>query len=59
MNYLKVGFSNADNNHNGSLSEYEYATHKSAVQQKETKQTSRYSAITSKVKTKYLLKKKL
>ena len=57
MNYLTVGFSKADNNHNASLSEHEYATHKSAVQQKETKQASRYSAITSKVKTKYLLEK--
>jgi hyperosmotically inducible periplasmic protein len=51
------GFGKADKNHNGSLTQDEYATYKSAVQQKEAKQTAHDSAITSKVKTKYLLEK--
>ncbi len=51
------GFRKADRNHNGSLSQDEYATYKSAVQQKEAKQAARDSAITSKVKAKYLIEK--
>jgi hyperosmotically inducible protein len=51
------GFGKADRNHNGSLSQDEYATYKSAVQQKEAKQAARDSAITSKVKAKYLIEK--
>lgn len=51
------GFSKADTNHNGSLSEDEYATYKSAVQQKEAKQAASDSAITAKIKSKYLLEK--
>ncbi|MGB7816215.1 MAG: BON domain-containing protein [Methylotenera sp.] len=51
------GFSKADKNHNGSLNEDEYATYKSAVQQKEAKQVASDSAITSKIKSKYLLEK--
>ena len=51
------GFAKADKNHNGSLSEDEYATYKSKVQQKETKQAASDSAITSKIKSKYLLEK--
>ncbi len=51
------GFNKADKNHNGSLNQDEYATYKSAVQQKEAKQAARDSAITSKVKANYLLEK--
>jgi len=51
------GFSKADKNGNKSLSENEYATYKSAVQQKETKRVAKDSAITSKIKSKYLLEK--
>jgi hyperosmotically inducible periplasmic protein len=51
------GFGKADKNHNGSLSQDEYATYKSAVQQKEAKQAAHDSAITSKVKANYLLEK--
>ena len=51
------GFTKADKNHNGSLSEDEYATYKSKVQQKESKQAASDSAITSKIKSKYLLEK--
>jgi len=51
------GFGKADKNGNKSLSENEYATYKSAVQQKETKRVAKDSAITSKVKSKYLLEK--
>jgi hyperosmotically inducible protein len=50
-------FSKADKNHNGSLNYDEYSTHKSAVQQKETKQAATDSAITTKIKSKYLLEK--
>ncbi len=52
-----AGFSKADVNHNGSLNEDEYATYKSAVQQKEAKQAASDSAITTKVKAKYLIEK--
>lgn len=51
------GFNKADKNHNGSISQDEYATYKSAVQQKEAKQAAHDSAITSKVKANYLLEK--
>ena len=51
------GFNKADKNHNGSLSENEFETYKSAVQQKETKRIAKDSAITSKIKSKYLLEK--
>jgi hyperosmotically inducible protein len=51
------GFAKADKNHNGSLSEDEYATFKSKVQQKESKQAASDSAITSKIKSKYLIEK--
>ena len=44
------GFAKADKNHNGSLNEDEYATYKSKVQQKETKQAASDGAITSKIK---------
>jgi hyperosmotically inducible periplasmic protein len=51
------GFGKADKNHNGSLNQDEYATYKSAVQQKEAKQVASDSSITSKIKSKYLLEK--
>lgn len=51
------GFSKADKNHNGSLSQDEYATYKSKVQQKEAKQAASDGAITSKIKSKYLIEK--
>jgi hyperosmotically inducible periplasmic protein len=51
------GFTKADKNHNGSLNYDEYATHKSAIQQKEAKQAADDSAITTKVKSKYLVEK--
>lgn len=51
------GFSKADKNRSGSLSENEFATYKSAVQQKETRRVAKDSAITSKIKSKYLLEK--
>jgi hyperosmotically inducible protein len=50
-------FSKADKNHNGSLNYDEYSTHKSAVQQKEAKQAATDSAITTKIKSKYLVEK--
>ena len=50
-------FSRADKNHNGSLNQDEYANHKSAVQQKESKQAATDSAITTKIKSKYLVEK--
>ena len=51
------GFAKADKNHNSSLSEDEYATYKSKLQQKESKQAVSDGAITSKIKSKYLLEK--
>lgn len=55
--YDFTSFSKADKNHNGSLNYDEYSTHKSAVQQKEAKQAAADSAITTKIKSKYLLEK--
>ncbi len=52
-----AGFSKADKNHNGSLNQDEYATYKSAVQQQETKRAAKDSAITTKIKSKYLVEK--
>lgn len=51
------GFYKADKNHNGSLTQDEFAAYKSAVQQKEAKQLASDGAITSKIKAKYLLEK--
>lgn len=51
------GFGKADKNHDGNLSQDEYATYKSAAQQVEAKRVARDSAITSKVKANYLLEK--
>ena len=53
------GFAIADKNRNGSLNTDEYATYKSKIQQKETKQAASDSAITSKIKGKYLVEKTL
>lgn len=51
------GFGKADKNHNGSLSQGEFAEYKSKVQQAETKQAASDSAITTKIKSKYLVEK--
>ncbi len=51
------GFSKADKNHNGSLNNDEYSTYKSDVQQKESKRVAKDSAITTKIKSKYLVEK--
>ncbi len=51
------GFGKADKNHNGSLSQDEFASYKSKVQQAETKQAASDSAITTKIKSKYLVEK--
>lgn len=51
------GFAKADKNHNGSLTQDEFAAYKSAVQQKEAKQLASDGTITSKIKAKYLLEK--
>jgi len=51
------GFSKADKNHDGNLSEDEYINYKSAVQQKESKRIAKDSAITTKIKSKYLIEK--
>jgi hyperosmotically inducible periplasmic protein len=51
------GFGKADTNNTGSLSKDEYATYKSKVQQKESKRIAADSAITSKIKSKYLVEK--
>jgi hyperosmotically inducible protein len=52
-----AGFSKADKNHNGSLNSDEYATYKSDVQQQESKRIAKDSAITTKIKSKYLVEK--
>lgn len=51
------GFGKADTNKSGGLSKDEYATYKSKVQTRETKQAASDSAITSKIKSKYLIEK--
>ena len=51
------GFGKADVNKSGSLSKDEYAGYKSKVQQKESKRLAADSAITSKIKSKYLVEK--
>jgi hyperosmotically inducible protein len=54
---FKDGFSKADKNKNNSLSYDEYASYKSSEQQKVSKRVLGDSAITSKIKSKYLLEK--
>ena len=51
------GFSKADKNKNNTLNYDEYAAYKSEVQGKESKRVVSDSAITSKIKSKYLLEK--
>ncbi len=55
--FSKKGFAKADKNHNGSLSEEEFSGYKSAVDTGENKQLASDSAITSKIKSKYLIEK--
>ncbi len=54
---LKAGFSQADKNKNGSLDQEEFSTYKSKVDTKENKQTATDSAITTKIKSQYLVEK--
>jgi hyperosmotically inducible protein len=49
------GFSKADKNKNNNLSYDEYAAYKSEMQSKESKRVIRDSAITSKIKSKFLI----
>jgi hyperosmotically inducible periplasmic protein len=51
------GLGKADKNRDGGLNQDEFSTHKSAVQAKESKRIARDSAITTKVKSKYLVEK--
>ena len=55
--FYKGSFAGADKNKNASLSQEEYTAHKSTMQQKETKRVAGDSAITSKIKSKYLVEK--
>lgn len=54
---FKNGFSKADRNKNNTLNYDEFASYKSAVQDKESKRVISDSTITSKIKSKYLLEK--
>jgi hyperosmotically inducible periplasmic protein len=54
---VKNAFSKADKNHNGSLDQDEFAAYKSKVDNAENKQTAADSAITAKIKSKYLVEK--
>lgn len=51
------GFVKADRNRNHTLDKEEFATYKSAVQQRQAKQAASDSAITAKIKSKYLVEK--
>jgi hyperosmotically inducible periplasmic protein len=51
------GFAKADRNRNHSLDKEEFASYKSAVQQKQAKQAASDSTITAKIKSKYLIEK--
>lgn len=51
------GFAKADRNRDHTLDKEEFATYKSAVQQKQAKQAASDSAITAKIKSKYLIEK--
>lgn len=53
----KGGFAKADSNHNGSLSQQEFSSYKSTVDTAENKQAAEDSAITAKIKSKYLIEK--
>lgn len=54
---IKNAFSKADKNHNGSLDLDEFAAYKSKVDRAENKQAAADSAITTKIKSKYLVEK--
>jgi hyperosmotically inducible periplasmic protein len=54
---LKGGFAKADKNNNRSLDEDEFATYKSKVQQEKSKKAASDAAITTKIKSKYLVEK--
>lgn len=54
---LKAGFSQADKNKNGNLDQEEFSTYKSKVDTKENKQTATDSAITTNIKSQYLVEK--
>jgi len=56
---IKNAFSKADKNHNGSLDQDEFAAYKSKVDGAENKQAAADSAITAKIKSKYLVEKNL
>lgn len=56
---IKNAFSKADKNHNGSLDQDEFAAYKSKVDGAENKQATADSAITAKIKSKYLVEKNL
>lgn len=55
--FTSAGFHKADRNRNQSLDKEEFATYKSAAQQKQAKQAASDSAITAKIKSKYLIEK--
>ncbi len=57
--FTSAGFNKADRNRNQSLDKEEFASYKSAVQQKQAKQAASDSAITAKIKSKYLVEKTL
>jgi len=54
---IKNAFAKADKNHNGSLDQDEFAAYKSKVDNAENKQAAADSAITTKIKSKYLVEK--
>lgn len=56
---FKGAFAKADKNHNGSLDLDEFAAYKSRVDGAENKQAASDSAITAKIKSKYLVEKNL
>lgn len=55
--FTSSGFARADRNRNQSLDKDEFASYKSAMQQKQAKQAASDSAITAKIKSKYLVEK--
>jgi len=57
--FAKGAFAKADKNRNGSLDQDEFATYKSKVDTAENRQTASDSAITAKIKSKYLVEKNL
>lgn len=54
---VKSGFAKADKNNNRTLDEDEFATYKSKVQQEKSKKAASDGAITTKIKSKYLVEK--